>query len=231
MNESVGIASVFTRVLGRELKIALRARGQWLNPLIFFVIVVSLFPLGIGPGPNTLQLIAPGILWVSALLSMLLSLDTLFARDYRDGTLEQYVLSDQPLSVVALAKTLGHWLLSGLPLVLISPLLGLFLQLESEAYGILIVSLAIGTLCLSLLGAIGAALIVSVNHGGVLLSLLVLPLTAPVLIFGSSAVATAASGQSAVAQLSLLAAMLLAAMSLAPIVVAMALRVGVAAGR
>jgi len=228
---SASIVLFYKRIFRRDLTLAARSGGQWLNPLLFFVIVVSLFPLGIGPGPQMLSTIAPGVLWVSALLAMMLSLDSLFAYDFRDGTLEQIVLSGQPLSVFVLAKVSAHWVINGLPLVLLSPLLALLLQLPSAAYWVLLISLFLGTLSLSFLGAIGAALIVSVNQGGVLLSLLVLPLTVPVLIFGSGAVSAAAMGFTTSAQLSLLAAIVSLAAALAPIAIAGALRVGVAAGR
>ena len=227
----VGLISLFSKVYRRDVTLAVRSAGQWLNTLLFFVIVVSLFPLGIGPGPQTLATIAPGIVWVSALLSMMLSLDSLFAHDFRDGTLEQFVVSGQPLSVVVIAKVLAHWSTGGLPLVLLSPLLGLVMQLPETAYLVLLLSLFIGTLALSFIGGIGAALIVSVNQGGVLLSLLVLPLTVPVLIFGSGAVSAAALGLSVSMQLSVLAAILAFSVSLAPLAMAAALRVGVAAGR
>lgn len=229
--ETVGLLTLFKRIFQRDLKLALRSSGQWLNPLLFFVIVVSLFPLGIGPGPQTLATIAPGILWVSALLAMMLSLDALFAHDYRDGTLEQLVLTGQPLTVIVIAKVLAHWTTSALPLVILSPLLGVFMQLPSSAYEVLIVSLLVGTLALSFIGAIGAALIVSVNQAGVLLSLLVLPLMVPVLIFGSGAVSAASLGLPSSMQLSVLSAILATAISLAPLAIAGALRVGVAAGR
>ena len=226
----VGLASLFMRVYRRDVTLAVRSAGQWLNTLLFFVIVVSLFPLGIGPGPQTLATIAPGIVWVSALLSMMLSLDSLFAHDFRDGTLEQFVVSGQPLSVVVIAKVLAHWSTGGLPLVLLSPLLGLVMQLPGSTYGVLMLSLLIGTLALSFIGGIGAALIVSVNQGGVLLSLLVLPLTVPVLIFGSGAVSAVALDLPVSMQLSVLAAILAFSVSLAPLAMASALRVGVAAG-
>ena len=209
----------------------MRSRGQWLNPLLFFVIVVTLFPLGIGPGPATLSLIAPGILWVSALLAMMLSLDSLFANDFRDGTLEQMVVSGHPLTVIVVGKVIAHWAISGLPLVLLSPLLGLMMQLPLDAYPVLLASLLLGTLSLSFIGAIGAALVVSVNQGGVLVSLLVLPLTVPVLIFGSSAVSSAAMGSEVSAQLLFLVTSVAFALSLAPLAIAGALRIGVAAGR
>lgn len=227
----ISLSRVFWRVYRRDLTLAMRSVGQWLNTLFFFVIVVSLFPLGIGPGPQTLATIAPGIIWVSALLSMMLSLDTLFAHDFNDGTLEQLVISGQPLSVIVIAKVLAHWSTGGLPLVLLSPLLGLVMQMPSTAYAVLVISLAIGTLSLSFIGAIGAALIVSVNQGGVLLSLLVLPLTVPVLIFGSGAVSSSGMGLPASMQISVLAAILALAVSLAPLAIAAALRVGVSVGR
>lgn len=229
--QSADIFAFYRRTFRRDLTLASRSAGQWLNPLLFFVIVVSLFPLGIGPSPQMLSTIAPGVLWVSALLAMMLSLDSLFAHDFRDGTLEQMVLSGQPLSVFVLGKVLAYWAISGLPLVLLSPLLGLLLQLSGDAYFILLISLFLGTLSLSFIGAIGAALTVSVNQGGVLLSLLVLPLTVPVLIFGSGAVSAASMGLTTSAQLSLLAAIVALAVSLAPIAIAGALRVGVSAGR
>lgn len=227
----VGIVTIFLRAFKRDLKLAFRNTGQWLNPVLFFVIVVTLFPLGVGPGPNMLATIAPGILWVSALLAMMLSLDALFANDFRDGTLEQMVLSGHPLSVVVIGKVMAHWVSSGLPLVILSPLLGLLMQLPEGAYLVLAGSLLLGTLSLSFIGAIGAALIVSVNQGGVLLSLLVLPLTVPVLIFGSGAVSAAGMGLDITAQLSVLLAIVFLAVSLAPLAIAGALRVGVAAGR
>lgn len=227
----VGLFTLFGRVYKRDLTLTVRTAGQWLNTLLFFVIVVSLFPLGIGPGPQTLATIAPGIVWVSALLSMMLSLDSLFANDFRDGTLEQFVVSGQPLSVIVVAKVLAHWTTGGLPLVVLSPLLGLVMQLPEAAYGVLVLSLLIGTLALSFIGGIGAALIVSVNQGGVLLSLLVLPLTVPVLIFGSGAVSAAGLGLTTSMQVSVLAAILALSASLAPLAMAGALRVGVAAGR
>ncbi len=225
---SPSLSSVFSRIARRELSVALRNEGQWLNPLLFFVIVVTLFPLGIGPGPNTLSIIAPGVLWVSALLSVMLSLDTLFRTDYLDGSLEQFVLAEVPLSLIVLAKIMVHWLMSGLPLLLMSPILGVSLNLPVSAFGALILSLLLGTLTLSLLGAIGAALTVSLNHAGVLLSLLVLPLSVPVLIFGASAVSAAASGQAVLGQLALMAAFLALTLSLAPYVCAASLRIGVA---
>lgn len=225
---SVGLLNGFHVVVRRDLIIGLRSVGQWLNPLMFFVIVVSLFPLGIGASPDRLAQVAPGVLWVSALLAMLLSLDSLFEQDRADGVLDQLVLGHIPLSVVVLAKVLAHWLLSGLPLLLLSPLLGLMLGLPTQALGTLALALLPGTLTLSLVGAIGAALTVGLNRSGVLLSLVVLPLTVPVLIFGAGAVSAAAGGYDTGAALSLLVAMLMFALSLAPLATAAALRVGVA---
>jgi len=214
-------------IIKREWLVALRNPGQWVNPLLFFIVVVSLFPLGVGPSPTTLASIAPGVLWVSSLLAVLLSLGTLFDADYVDGTLEQLVLSAQSLPLIVLAKVLVQWLLSGLPLLLVSPLLALLLNLPVNAIPVLIISLLLGTLTLSLIGAIGAALTVGLNQAGVLLSLLVLPLSVPVLIFGSSAVAAAAAELDASGQLLILVACLLMALALAPLTAAIALRNGV----
>jgi len=223
----VSLSHLFIRVLHRDLLLALRSVGQWLNPLMFFVIVVSLFPLGIGPGPKTLATIAPGVVWVSALLAMMLSLDDLFANDYRDGTLEQFVISGQPVSVIVVAKIMAYWLTCGLPLVIVSPLLGVLMQLPGSAYGALLLSLLLGTLALSFIGAIGAALTISVNQSSILLSLLVLPLTVPVLIFGSGAVVAAGFGLPASTHLIALGAILSLSVSLAPWAISAALRVGV----
>ncbi|MCL4140726.1 UNVERIFIED_CONTAM: hypothetical protein GTU68_062230 [Idotea baltica] len=208
----------------------MRNPGQWLNPLLFFFVVVTLFPLGVGPSPQTLSTIAPGVLWVSALLAVLLSLGSLFDADHTDGTLEQLVLSGQSLPIIVLAKVLAHWLLSGLPLLLLSPVLGLLLNLPTQAIPVLMLSLLLGTLSLSLIGAIGAALTVGLNQAGVLLSLLVLPLSVPVLIFGSAAVAAAASDMVASGQLLALLALLILALSIAPLMASLALRNGVSGG-
>jgi len=227
---TAGIGELLLCVFRREWSVAWRNSGQWVNPLLFFIVVVALFPLGVGPSPATLSTIAPGILWVSALLAVLLSLGTLFDADYADGTLEQLVLSGQSLSLIVLGKVLVHWLLSGLPLLLVSPLLGLLFNLPADAIPVLMVSLLLGTLSLSLIGAIGAALTVGLNQAGVLLSLLVLPLSAPVLIFGSAAVTAAASDLGASGQLLILVALLILALSLAPLTAALALRNAVAGG-
>ncbi len=212
-------------VLRRDLLIAARRRGEWLNPLVFFVIVVSLFPLGIGPEPNRLQEIAPGVIWVAALLATLLALDSLFRADFDDGVLEQMLMSSQPLSMLVLGKVFAHWLTTGLPLLLLSPMLAMVMNLQTRALPALVASLALGTLTLSLIGGIGAALTVSLRRGGVLLALLVLPLFIPVLIFGSSCVVSAAAGLPVEGQLSLLGALAILATILAPPAIAAALRV------
>ncbi len=212
-------------IFRRDLTVALRRSTDILTPLIFFVIVVSLFPLGVGPEPNILRSMAPGVLWVAALLATMLSLNQLFANDYADGTLEQLALAPHPLAVLVLAKTIGHWVLTGVPLVLISPLLALQLHMSVDAMGVLVLSLLLGTPVLSLLGSVGAALTLGLRGGGVLVSLLVLPLYTPVLIFGAGSVAQAAAGMDTEAYLSLLGAFLALALSLAPWATAAALRV------
>ena len=219
------MGSAFLALLKRDLMLALRRSSDWLNPLVFFIIVVSLFPLGVGPDVELLREIAPGVLWVAALLATLLGLDGLFRSDYDDGTLEQLLLSPHPLSILVLAKISAHWFCSGLPLLLLSPLLAVFMQLPAGALPALLMSLMLGTLSLCLIGAIGAALTVSLRKGGVLLALLVLPLYIPVLIFGSSTVIAAASGFKIVSQLSIFGAILLLSLSLAPLATAAALRV------
>ncbi len=212
-------------IIRRDLTIALRRRSDIFTTLIFFVIVVSLFPLGIGPEPETLRLIAPGIVWVGALLASMLALEQIFSADHRDGSLEQMLLTPQPVALLVIGKVLAHWLVSGIPLVLMSPLLGLQYNLAWDALGILIVSLLLGTPALSLIGAIGAALTLGLRSGGVLLALLVLPLYIPVLIFGAGAVEATASGLGGEAHLSMLAAILVASLVLAPLATAAALRV------
>jgi len=215
----------FLTLLNRDLTLSLRRSSDWLNPLVFFVIVVTLFPLGVGPDGELLSEIAPGVIWVAALLATLLALDGLFRDDFTDGSLEQLLLSPHPLPVLVIAKTLAHWLVSGLPLVLLSPLLALLMQLPVKALPALLLSLVLGTLCLSLIGSIGAALTVGLKRGSVLLALLVLPLFIPVLIFGSSTVAAAAGGFETDAQLSLLAGLFFLALALSPWAAAAALRI------
>ena len=208
--------AVMLAVLRREVSLALRQKGEVLTPLVFFVVIASLFPLGVGPESALLLRMAPGVLWVSALLAAMLSLQRLFATDYADGSLEQMVLSATPLPMLAAAKALSHFLLSGLPLVLMAPVLGLQFGLDGRALGILMLSLLLGTPTLSLIGGIGAALTLGVRGAGVLLSLLVLPLYIPVLIFGAGAVEADAAGLGAGGHLSLLAALLVLSLFFAP---------------
>ena len=209
----------------RDLLVAMRRRSDVAVALLFFVIVVSLFPLGIGAEPNQLRAIAPGVIWVSALLSSMLSLSRLFEADHADGTLEQMLLGASPLGVTAAAKAFAHWLVSGLPLVAIAPLLALQYDLPAGLYGVLALSLLLGTPVLSLIGAIGAALTLGLRGGGVLLSLLVLPLYVPVLIIGAGAVEMTAAGLAPSGQLLLLAALLVVAAAFAPWAIAAALRI------
>ena len=212
-------------VVARDLLIALRHRSDVLTTFFFFVIVVSLFPLGVGPEPDTLREIAPGVVWVAALLAAMLSLARMFGTDYADGTLEQLVLTPQPLVVLVMAKVAAHWLTTGLPLVLIAPALGLQFDLPADALATLLLSLLIGTPVLSLVGAVGAALTLGVRGGAALTSLLVLPLYVPVLIFGAGAVAATATGTGAAGHLSLLGAMLMIALVFAPWATAVALKI------
>lgn len=215
----------FYHLLIRDLRLAFRLRHELANPLIFFVLVVTLFPLAVTPSSDLLSIMAPGVIWVSALLSVLLSLDRLFKQDYEDGSLDQLMLSPNPLVILVLAKVCAHWLLTGLPLVLIAPLLGMVMYVPDEALGVLVLSLLLGTPVLSLVGAIGVSLTVAVSRGGVLLSLIILPLYIPVLIFGANAVDVASDGLSVKGQLLFLGAMLVLALSLAPLATSVALRI------
>ena len=222
-------ASVLTgmrNLFARELRLSLRRRTDTLAALVFFVIVVSLFPLGVGPEPALLRTMAPGVVWVAALLAAMLSLGRLFADDHQDGTLEQMLLSAYPLPLLLLAKIAAHWLVSGLLLALVSPLLALQFGLSASATGVLVLTLLLGTPVLSLVGAIGAALTVGVRGAGVLISLIVLPLTIPVLIFGAGAVDASSAGTGVAGHLSLLGALLVASLVLAPWATAAALRIG-----
>tara|TARA_R110000868_G_scaffold144960_5_gene364573 strand:- start:7621 stop:8280 length:660 start_codon:yes stop_codon:yes gene_type:complete len=218
---------MFSLILKRDLLLALRNKQEWANPILFFVIVVSLFPLSVGVEPNTLKTIAPGVIWVAALLATLLSLNQLFHNDYQDGSLEQLVISPQPLSLMVLAKIIAYWLITELPLVMLSPLLGYMLHLSPHAIGCLFLSLLLGTPVLSFIGAIAAALTVSLRNGGVLLGLLILPLYVPVLIFGAGAVVAAQMGMAFNGQLAILGAMLVLALCLTPFAIAGALKIGV----
>jgi heme exporter protein B len=222
---SLSYRAAFSLIVKRDLMIAFRHRDDIVNPLLFFVIVVSLFPLGIGPESSTLSRIAPGIIWVAALLSTLLSLDRLFKSDHSDGSLEQMLLSPHPVFILVLAKIVAHWLLTGLPLILVAPLLAVLLHLHESSYGALMLTLLLGTPVLSLLGAIGVALTVGIKKGGVLLSLLVLPLYIPVLIFATSAIDTAAMNLPYNGQLAIIAAIFFGSLTLAPFAVSAALKV------
>lgn len=217
--------NIFWVILKRDLTLAMRRKSDVTSTLFFFVVVVSLFPLAIGPEMDTLRMIAPGIVWVAALLASMLALDHMFSVDYADGSLEQMLLTPQPLFILVLAKILAHWLITGLPLVLIAPVLGLQYDLSADAIGVLLVTLLLGTPALSLIGAIGAALTLGLRGGGILVSLLVLPLTIPVLIFGAGAVEASVSGLGGEGHLSMLAAILVLSILLAPLATAMALRV------
>lgn len=208
----------------RDIQLALRHGADSLAVVLFFVLAVILFPFGVGPEPNILARIAAGVIWVAALLASMLALERLFQTDYEDGSLEIMALAPLPLEAVVAAKIVAHWITTGLPLLLAAPVLALLLNMPGDAFWVLIVALALGTPSLSLVGAIGAALILGARRGGVLLSLVLLPLYIPVLIFGVAAVDAAASGLPARPHLLLLASFLLAAMALAPLAAGAALR-------
>lgn len=217
--------STFYNIIKRDITIAMRRRGDVLVPLMFFAIVVALFPLGVGPEPAQLKLMAPGILWVAALLATMLSIGRMFRDDFQDGTLEQWLLAPQPLVVLVLAKIAAHWLLTGLPLILVSPILAVQMHLPLSAIPMLMLTLLLGTPILSFLGAIGSALTLGVRGSGVLVSLLVLPLYTPVLIFGASALSASIVGDPVAGHLYLLGAGVVIALTLAPWAIAGALRV------
>ena len=217
--------SMFRWIVARDLTLAWRGRADVLSTLFFFVIVVSLFPLGIGPETQLLRSIAPGVVWVAALLASMLSLNRVFSNDYYDGTLEQLLLTPQPLYLVVLGKVLAHWLVSEVPLVLIAPLVGVQFGLSTDTLLVLFISLLIGTPILSLIGSIGAALTLGLRGGGVLVALLVLPLYIPVLIFGAGAVDSTIVGIDPMANIYLLAALLVLASVFAPWATASALRI------
>ena len=216
--------TAFVALLRRDFLLAYRRRAELLQPLVFLLVVVTLFPLGVGPSPQLLANIAPGVIWIAALLATVLSLDSLFRSDFEDGTLEQMVLSGQSLALIALARTVAHWLVAGLPIVLLSPLLAMWMNLPDEGLLILIESLAIGTPVLSLIGAIGGALTVSLKRGGQLLSLLVFPLYVPLLILATSAVSSAVVDLPYTGQLGLMVSGLIASLTLAPFATAAALK-------
>jgi len=212
-------------VIRRDLVLAMRRRADVLTTLVFFVMVVSLFPMGVGPELDMLRKMAPGVVWVAALLASMLSLGRLFSADYLDGTLEQILLAPQSLSLLVLGKIIAHWMVSGLPLVLMAPVLGLQFDMSAQALWVLIAALLLGTPILSMVGAVGAALTLGLRGGGVLVSLLVLPLCIPVLIFGAGAVEAVSSGMSIASHLSLMAAMLVLSFVFTPWVTAQALRI------
>jgi heme exporter protein B len=216
---------MFRWIVARDLTLAWRRRADVLSTLFFFVIVASLFPLGIGPETQLLRSIAPGVVWVAALLASMLSLGRVFANDYQDGTLEQMLLTPQPLYLVVLGKVFAQWLVSEVPLVLIAPLIGVQFDLAPDTLRILFVSLLIGTPILSLIGSIGAALTLGLRGGGVLIALLILPLYIPVLIFGAGAVDASIAGMSPQANLYLLAAFLVLSLVFAPWATSAALRI------
>jgi len=219
------MSRVFTTIVARDLRLAARRRVEALLPIAFFLVAVSLFPLGVGPEPQTLRQIAPGVLWVCALLAAMLSLTQLYGGDFADGSLEQMLLSGESGWMIAAAKALAHWIVTGLPLVLVAPLFGLLFDLSALANRTLALTLLLGTPILSLLGGLGAALTLGLRSGGVLLILLILPLCIPALIFGTGAVSAVEAGLSARGQFSLLGALLIASGLLAPLATAAALRI------
>lgn len=221
------MSNVFTLLLARETRLLFRRPAELANPLVFFAIVIALFPLAVGPESKLLQAISPGLIWVAALLAVLLSLDGLFRSDFEDGSLEQWVVSPHPLALLVLAKVLAHWMLSGLALVMLAPLLGLMLGMPISALPVLLVSLLLGTPVLSLLGAVGAALTVGLKRGGLLLALLILPLYIPVLILGSGALQAALQGLPALGHLLWLASLTALAITLTPFAIAAGLKISV----
>jgi heme exporter protein B len=229
MTETPSLRRAFGQSMRRELLLSYRHKGELANPLIFFLMVVVFTPLGISEEPAMLARIAPGMLWVIALLATLLSLDGLFRSDFDDGSLEQMLLSPQPLACLVLTKVFAHWLLTGVPLTLLAPVLGVMLQMPSGGYGVLVLSLLVGTGSLSLIGAIGAALTVGLRKGGLLLSLIIMPFYVPVLIFGAGAVKNAIEGFPVNAELAMLCAMLLGWSMFAPFAIAGALKISVRA--
>lgn len=218
---------MFMAILNRELKIALRKSAEIINPLWFFLIVITLFPLSIGADPVLLSRVAPGIVWVAALLASLLSLERLLKDDFMDGSLEQLVLLPIPLPVTILAKVLAHWLLTGLPLLVLSPLVAVLLSFDFEVWKAIALTLLLGTPTLSFIGAIGVALTVGLRKGGVLLSLLVLPLYIPVLIFATATIDATAAGMDIGGYLAILGAMLAGTATLAPFAASAALRISI----
>lgn len=223
--KQIGALSVLFSLLARDIKVALRRQSDVTAVFFFFIIAASLFPLGSGSDPKLLSAMAPSVLWVTALLSCMLSLSRMFASDHADGTLEQIMLSNQPTVLIVLMKILAHWLLSGLPLVFVAPLIGLQFNLNGDQLQVLALSLLMGTLALSLIGSIGAALTLGIRGTGVLIAILVLPLYIPVLVFGAGAVNAVSIGMSPNGALSLLGAVLAMALVFAPLASSAALRI------
>ena len=219
------MTALLRAVIHRDLLLAWRRRSDVATTVLFFVIVVSLFPLAIGAEPNLLRAIAPGVIWVAALLACMLSLTRMFASDHADGALDQMLVGAVPLGLIVVARVLAHWLVSGLPLVILSPLLAIQFDLDQSLYPVLVASLLLGTPVLSLIGAIGAALTLGLRGGGMLLALLVLPLYVPVLIVGAGALDSASAGLGASAHLLVLAGLLVLASAFAPWAIAAALRI------
>ncbi len=217
--------NIFVQTMTRDLKMALRNPSSFLNPLMFFVISISLFPIAISPEAQTLSSIAPGIIWVITMLSVLLSLNSLFHYDYDSGILEQMVISHHSLPLILLAKTLAHWMLSGLPIIILSPFLGMALFINTEGIYILVLTLIIATPCLSLLGSIGASLVVGIKNSGMLLSLLILPLFIPILIFATSAVSQSQSNLPINGQLYFLGFILILSLLITPFLSAISLKI------
>lgn len=221
----ISLSAGMSAIIRRDLLLACKRPGDILNPLFFFAMVAALFPLAVGPSPEQLQFSGPAVLWVAALLAMLLSLNSLFVSDFEDGSLEQLLVSPLPLTILALGKSLAHWLTSGLPLVLVAPLVAITFQMPLDVTGYLVLTLLLGTISLSLLGSVGAALTVGLHRGTALLSLLILPLAMPVLIFGARSVSLVAAGDGVAGGLYFLAAYAVLTLSFAPFATAAALRI------
>lgn len=219
--------AAFVATLRRDLLIAYKRKHDVVNPFMFFLIVATLFPIGISPDPDRLGEIAAGVLWIAALLAAMLSMDSLFRADYEDGSLEQLLLSPHPLYFMVLAKNIAHWLVSGLPVVLVSPLLAYMLNLPDQAYFAVFVTLLLGTPILSLLGSIGVALTVGLGSRGLILAVITLPMSVPVLIAGTMAVQQTLNGASLGPYLAIMGALLLGSLALAPLASAAALRITV----
>ena len=217
----VALKSVFQK----DLALAYRQRAELMQPLMFFVLVITLFPLAIGPSPETLQRIGGGVIWVAAILSLLLGMERMFRDDFADGSLEQYMLSPTPLYMIVVVKVLTHWLMHIVPLFLISPLLALFLNLTFDMYVALMLTLLLGTPLISFVGAIGVALTVGLHRGGVLLALLLIPIFIPLLIFATSAIESASMLLPYHSQLAIIAALLLFSVALSPMAIAYSLKV------